>query len=75
MTQDLFELLAEPEVPPVPEALNRGIHRRLNKALVGLHVAEFVLKASTFALAHFGRAVLELLIFTFSGRFGRSRRS
>jgi hypothetical protein len=73
MTQDLFELLAEPEVPPVPEALNRGIHRRLNKALLGLHVVEFVLKASTFALTHFARAVLELLIYTFSGRFGRSR--
>lgn len=72
---DLFEQLADREVPPVPENLDREVHRRVNKVLLGLHVAEFVFKVSTFALAHFGRAVLELLIFTFTGRFGRSRKS
>lgn len=73
MTQDLFELLAKPEVPPVPESFERGVHSRLNKALLGLHLAEFVFKASWFALANFGQAAWELLIFTLSGKFGRSR--
>lgn len=69
MSSDLFEQLAEQEVPPVPQTLSRGVHRRLNRALVVLHVVEFVLCALPYAMVQFGRAVWGLVVHSISGRF------
>jgi hypothetical protein len=69
MSIDLFEQLAEQEVPPVPQTLSRGVHRRLNRALLVLHVVEFVLCALPYALVHFGRAVRGLFVQSISGRY------
>lgn len=69
MSIDLFERLAEQEVPPVPQTLSGGVHRRLNRALAVLHVVEFVLCALPYAMVHFGRAVWGLLVHSISGRY------
>lgn len=69
MSIDLFEQLAEHEVPPVPQTLSRGVHRRLNRALVVLHVVEFVLCVLPYAMVHFGRAVWGLMVRSVFGRY------
>jgi hypothetical protein len=73
MATDLFEQLAEQEVPPVPENLSHGVHRRLNRALVVLHVVEFTLCALPYCAVFFGRAVLGLIVQTVSGRYPDDR--
>ena len=73
MSIDLFEQLAEQEVPPVPENLSRGVHRRLNRALVVLHLIEFTLCVLPYCLVNFGRAVIGLIVQTISGRYPDDR--
>jgi hypothetical protein len=73
MATDLFEQLAEQEVPPVPENLSRGVHRRLNRALVVLHLVEFTLCVLPYCVASFSRAVIGFFVQTISGRFPDDR--
>jgi hypothetical protein len=73
MSIDLFEQLAEREVPPVPQGLSGGVHRRLNRALVALHVVEFTLCVLPFGAWHFSRAVIGFFVQTVSGRFPDDR--
>jgi len=74
MAGDLFERLADAEVPPMPDNFDREVHQRLNKALLVVHFAELATKGMAFAAAHFLAATWGLLIFTLSGRFGPDRR-
>jgi hypothetical protein len=74
MAGDLFERLADEEVPPMPDNFDRDVHQRLNRALLVIHFAELVTKAFAFAAIHFLAATWGLLIFTLSGRFGPDRR-
>jgi hypothetical protein len=73
MSIDLFEQLAEQEVPPVPQNLSGGVHRRLNRALVTLHLVEFTLCVLPYCALHFSRAVIGFLVQTVSGRFPDDR--
>lgn len=73
MSLDLFEQLADQEVPPVPEDLSRGVHRRLNRALVVLHLVEFALCVLPYCLLSFSRAVIGFFVQTISGRFPDDR--
>jgi len=75
MSDDLFDLLAETPVPPVPPALSQGVHRRLNRALVVLHLVEFVLCVLPYGLLHFARGVVGWMVHTVSGRFPDDRPS
>lgn len=45
MSRDVFEKLAEWEVPPAPEQFERRVHERINESLIASHLAEFVLGA------------------------------
>jgi hypothetical protein len=73
MSSDLFDQLAEQEVPPVPQNLSGGVHRRLNRVLVVVHVFEFVLCVLPYCVWHFSRAVIGLVVQTVSGRFPDDR--
>jgi len=75
MSDDLFELLAETPVPPVPLALSQGVHRRLNRALVVLHLVEFVVCVLPYGLLHFARGVVGCVMLTVSGRYPDDRPS
>jgi hypothetical protein len=68
MSTDLWEQLAEREVPAPPPQLARDVHRRLNKALLAMHLADLFLEGMAFAMAHFAQAVVHLIGLTFTGR-------
>lgn len=69
MSTDLFDRLAETQVPPAPVQLDRAVHERLNRALVVGHVLDFAVRAIPYACAHFAKAVAGLIALTFTGSF------
>ncbi|MBS0207903.1 MAG: hypothetical protein JSS27_03020 [Planctomycetes bacterium] len=71
MEHDIFNQLSEhvEPAPPAPSHFNHALHSRLNRSLLVLHLTEFVLKVFGYAVAHFSRAVLALVVYTFSGRY------
>lgn len=68
MSHDLFEQLAETDVPPVPQRLESDVHERLNRRLLSLHVAEVLLRTLPFAVAHFAAALGHLVLLTLTGK-------
>jgi len=73
MATDLLEQLAEAGIPPVPEALDREVHQRLNYTLLFLHGLDFVLRAAPFAVLHFGRVLLGLIRYTLTSKYESPR--
>ena len=73
MSIDIFEQLADRDVPPVPADLDRRIHVRVNDTLLGVHLTEFVFQVLPYAVLHFAQAVVGLLILTLSGGFPHDR--
>jgi hypothetical protein len=69
MSTDLWEQLAETEVPAPPREFDRDVHERLNKTLLAAHLADLLLKGMFFAIGHFALAVLHVLTFTITGRW------
>ncbi|MGC3971809.1 MAG: hypothetical protein QM775_32045 [Pirellulales bacterium] len=69
MMDDLFEQLAEVRVPPPPKNLERRVHRRLNRWIVTLHVAEFVLRVVPYAAKHLLTAIAGGAKFSATGKF------
>ena len=67
MSTDLWEQLAEAEVPAPPGEFDAQVHERLNKTLLAVHFADLLLKGIFFAVGHFALAVLHLLAFTLTG--------
>ena len=69
MTHDLFNQLADSDVPPVPPQLDVQVHRRLNSALLTAHLLEFAWRALPQTLGTFLGSVAHLIMFTATGRF------
>jgi hypothetical protein len=69
MASDLFDQLAASDVPPAPPQLERGVHQRLNRALLVQHLFEFVLCGLPCLAAQFVPAVLAAVKFTITGRY------
>jgi hypothetical protein len=74
MAGDWFDELAAAKVPPVPDHFDREVRRRVNNALLAVQVIELATKGFLYACGHFSRALVDLLIYTFSGKFGTDRR-
>jgi len=74
MTNDLFEQLAQNEVPPLPEQFDNEVHTRLNRVLLATHLAEFLLASAPFALARFARGFVDLIVYTATGKVDVDRR-
>ena len=69
MAQDLLEQLAEAKVPPVPDQFDQRVHLRLNKMLLWTHLTDLYVRGFVYAVGHFARAFVGLVMFTLSGRF------
>ncbi len=71
MSIDLLEKLAELPVPPAPppQTFDRAVHQRINSRLIVGQMSDFVLRGSAFGIAHFAKATLGLLRFSFTGKF------
>lgn len=69
--QDPLERLAEVKVPPVPDAgtLRDGVRRRLNPRLLALHIIEFAVGATAWAVVHMAAALASAIRFTVTGRW------
>ena len=74
MAHDWFERLAEADVPPVPVHFDREVRRRVNNALLAMQLIELATKGFGYACGHFARALMDLLIYTTTGKFGVDRR-
>jgi hypothetical protein len=71
MATDLFESLAELEIPPPPdtEAFDRQLHERVNRSLVAGQMTDLVIGGLPWAIAHFARALVGLITLTITGRY------
>ena len=74
MSTDLFEQLAESQVPPAPEEFDGDVHQRLNRMLLSSHFVELVLYGLPFAFSHFMSAVYGLIRYSITGRFDKDRK-
>ena len=69
MASNLFERLAESEVPPPPVQFDTQLHERVNRTLVGTQLVDLLLCGLPWACLHFARAVMGLIAFTLTGRY------
>lgn len=68
MSNDLFERLAELEVPPAPAELDRQVHQRVNRLLLTTHLADLALVGLGYAFLQFTRPLLDLIVLSITGR-------
>lgn len=69
MASDLFDQLAESDVPPAPPQLERGVHQRLNKALLFQHLWDLVLCGVPYLIGQVAPAWVAAVKYTISGRY------
>ena len=74
MATDLFDKLAELDVPPPPERFDQQLHERVNRSLVIGQVFDLLFGAVPWALNQFGRAFIGLVLFTLTGRYETKRK-
>jgi len=72
---DVLDRLAEVAVPPVPtqRSLTAGVRRKLNPRLLAVHVVEFALGATGWAVLHMTAALLAAMQYTVTGAWPKSR--
>ena len=69
-----FEQLADVEVPPLPTDFDRAFHQRLNHSLVALQMLDLLVRGLPYAFGQFGRAVLGLIVYSFTGHFVQEKK-
>jgi hypothetical protein len=69
MASNLFEQLADLEVPPPPDQFDRQLHERVNRSLVQTQLVDLIVSGLPWALLHFARAFVGLITFTLTGRY------
>jgi hypothetical protein len=74
MADDFLDRLAELKVAAPPAEFDRQLHQRLNQSITIQHFVDLLVRGMPWALAHFGRAVVELCAFSLSGRFEDERK-
>jgi hypothetical protein len=72
---DVLDRLADVAVPPVParRSFTVGVRRKLNPRLLALHVVEFALGATAWAVVHMAAALLAAVQYTVTGSWPRGR--
>jgi hypothetical protein len=72
---DVLDRLADVAVPPVPagRTFTAGVRRKLNPRLLALHVVEFALGATAWAVVHMAAALLAAVQYTVTGSWPRGR--
>ena len=74
MADDFLQRLAELDVAAPPAEFDRQLHHRLNQGLMIQQLLDLLVRGMPWALVQFGRAVLELVVFSISGRFADERK-
>jgi hypothetical protein len=69
MATNLFEQLADLEVPPPPVQFDKQLHERVNRSLVVSQMIDLAVTGLPWALLHFARAFVGLIALTVSGRY------
>jgi hypothetical protein len=69
MASDLFESLADLEVPQPPVQFDEQLHERVNRSLVITQMIDLFTGAVPYAALGFGRAALGMIVFTLTGRY------
>jgi hypothetical protein len=75
MASNLFERLAESEVPPPPARFDTQLHDRVNRTLIGTQLVDLILCGLPWACMQFARAVVGLIAFTLTGRYERDSKN
>jgi hypothetical protein len=75
MATNLFEQLAELEVPPPPVQFDKQLHERVNRSLVVSQMVDLAFKGFPWALLHFSRAFVGFITLTLIGRYDTNRQS
>jgi hypothetical protein len=72
---DVLDRLADVAVPPVParRSFTAGVRQKLNPRLLALHVVEFALGATAWAVVHMAAALLAAVQYTVTGSWPRGR--
>jgi hypothetical protein len=72
---DVLDQLADVAVPPVPaqRSFTAGVRRKLNPRLLAVHVIEFALGATGWAVVHMAAALLAAIQYTATGTWPRGR--
>jgi hypothetical protein len=69
MASNLFDRLADLEVPPPPTQFDEQLHERVNRSLVTSQLIDLAVKGLPWALLHFSRAFIGFVVFTLTGRY------
>ncbi len=69
MATDLFERLADLDVPPPPAQFDHQLHERVNRSLVVGQMMDLMFGAVPWAVVEFSRAVIGSVLFTLTGRY------
>jgi hypothetical protein len=69
MATNLFDRLADLEVPPPPARFDEQLHERVNRSLVATQFLDLAVKALPWALLHFARAVVATIAYSLIGRY------
>jgi len=69
MSPNLFDRLAELDVPPPPVQFDQQLHQRVNRSLVVGQLVDLLVGAFPWAAGHFAKALLGAILFTVTGRY------
>lgn len=69
MATNLFERLAEMDVPPPPAQFDAQLHDRVNRSLVTWQLVDLLVRGMPWALGHFAQAMVGCVAFTLTGRY------
>ncbi|REK18199.1 MAG: hypothetical protein DWQ37_04750 [Planctomycetota bacterium] len=75
MQPDLFDSLADLEVPAPPERFDEQLHQRVNRSLTTGQMIDLFAGALPFAAVTFGRAFVGLVTLSLTGRYEPNSRS
>ena len=72
MATDLFDHLAEENVPEPPGQFDQEVHSRLNRTLLTFQLFEIFIRTFPCFLKYFGAAVAGAICFTATGRYHKT---
>jgi hypothetical protein len=74
MASNLFERLADAEVPPPPAQFATQLHDRVNRSLVGTQLIDLMTVGMCWSFFHFARALVGMISYTVTGRYDTTRK-
>ena len=72
MATDLFDHLAEEDIPELPGRFDQEFHDRLNRTLLTFQLFEIFIRTLPWFLKHFGSAIAGAICFTMTGDYQKS---